>query len=66
MEKYIGEITEEIYNNAQTNRGYILDSDMDKIFSACELYGYGVYSPVAVKGDDGKYYVSYYLGSTCD
>ena len=65
MIRMIREITEEIYNNAMNNNGYITSADEIKVFTDTELYGYGIYSP-EVTTQYGKYYVTYYRGKSCD
>lgn len=65
MRTYKREITKEIYDNAMNNRGYITASDESKVFTISELCGYGVYG-TKVFTDNGKYYVRYDMGSTCD
>lgn len=59
------EISKEMYDRAKQNRDYLTQDDRVKVFNISERCGYGVYSPLVVE-KDGKYYVSYYLGSTCD
>ena len=59
------EISKEIYDRAKANRNYIVSEDMNKVFSISQLCGYGVYSPLVYE-KDGKYYVSYCMGSSCD
>jgi hypothetical protein len=65
MTKYKREITKEQYDRAMENRGYITSQDEADIFSMAELCGYGVYSAMADMVD-GKYYVKFYLGGSCD
>ena len=65
MNQYTKEITKEIYDRAKANNDYITKDDMDKVFSISQLCGYGVYTPTVFE-KDGKYYVSFYLGSSCD
>lgn len=65
MNRYEKEITKEIYDRAKEKGGYIASEDMSKVFSIDQLCGYGVYSAMVFERD-GKYYVSYYLGSSCD
>ena len=65
MTRHEREITKEQYERAVANRGYITKEDELQIFSASELYGYGVYSPIAHMSE-GKYTVHFLLGSTCD
>lgn len=59
------EITKEVYDRAQDNRGYITGADKRALFSDAELFGYGLYSARAHE-IDGKYYMSYGLGDSCD
>lgn len=65
MTRHEREITKEVYNHAKTNRGYIMADDRSEVFTISELIGYGVYGDQVFERD-GKYYVSYLLGSTCD
>jgi hypothetical protein len=57
------EITAEQY--ARAKNGYLTKEDRETVFSPSELYGYGVYGGDVIRRD-GKYYVRYSLGSTCD
>lgn len=59
-------ITEEQFKRAMTNKGYIDDSDQEAIFTASELYGYGVYSPRVFRNSDGEPCVSFMRGESCD
>ena len=59
------EISKDIYEKALNNRNYICSEDMNKVFNMAEICGYGIYG-AQVYEEDGKYYVSYYRGSTCD
>ena len=59
------EITAEQYERAIHNHGYLLESDKNNVFSASELYGYGVYGG-SVFQKEGQHYVRFSLGSTCD
>jgi len=59
------EISKEIYDRADGYNGLIADEDKEKVFSVAELCGYGVYLPRAFERD-GKYYVSYERGDSCD
>ena len=61
----IREITKEQYERAMQQNGYITTADEKDIFTEAELCGWGVYSAKATM-QDGKYYVKYRLGSTCD
>lgn len=53
------EITEEQYRKATE------EHDATGIFSEAEVIGYGVYCTRYYK-HDGKYFVKYELGSSCD
>lgn len=57
------EISKEIYDRSE--RGYLKGPDYQKVFSQSELMGYGVYND-KVYEEDGKYYISFELGSSCD
>ena len=59
------EITKEIYDRAMENRGFITSEDESKIFSVSQLCGYGVYMAMAHE-ENGEYYCTYQMGSTCD
>ena len=59
------EITAEQYERATHNHGYLLESDRRDVFSDSELYGYGVYGGTVFE-EEGKHYVRFSLGSTCD
>ena len=65
MTHYTRTITEEIYNNAMANHGFITSADKDKVFNIAELCGYGVYSPKVAKTENG-YVVNFYMGDSCD
>ena len=64
-EVLLREITAEQYERAKTRSGYLTEEDREAVFDAAELYGYGVYGGDVIERD-GKYYVRYSLGSTCD
>ena len=64
-------ITKEQYERAQLNGGFIAKEDMSDVFTDSDLYGYGVYSPVARKKHNEEtgtdtYVVSYTTGTSCD
>ena len=65
MTQHEKKITKAIYDRAKANHGYITKKDEDAVFTQSELRGYGVYGD-QVHERNGEYYVSYYLGSTCD
>ena len=58
-------ITEEVYNRAVKNNGYITDDDKETVFTESERLGYGVYSTYVFKLA-GEFYVGYALGDSCD
>ena len=58
-------ITKEQYDRARESHGYLAEIDKEQVFSASELYGYGVYSPIVFERD-GEYFVSYQIGDSCD
>ena len=61
------EITKEVYDRAMDHNGVISDKDdINAVFSISELCGYGVYNDRVSQGEDGKYYVNFYRGETCD
>jgi hypothetical protein len=62
-EVLLREITPEQY--ARAKNGYLTEEDRETVFFPSELYGYGVYGGDVIERD-GKYYVRYSLGSTCD
>lgn len=65
MKRYTREITKEQYDRAMKNNKYITEEDKKTIFTESEIWGYGVYSP-KVAEKDGKYYVNYESGDSCD
>lgn len=64
-EVLLREITAEQYERAKAKSGYLTAEDREVVFYPSELYGYGVYGGDVIERD-GKYYVRYSLGSTCD
>ncbi len=65
MKSYTREISKEQYERARSNNRYVTKEDAQVIFSDSERLGYGVYSPI-VHEDDGKYFVWFQLGDSCD
>ena len=59
------EISKDIYDRAVENRGFIISQDAKNVFTVSELIGYGVYGDQVFE-EDGKFYVGYMLGSSCD
>lgn len=62
------EITEEQYNEimeASDNRGFVPSHLETKYFSPAVLWGYGLYGDKVFK-KDGKYYLWYKTGDSCD
>ena len=58
-------ITKEQYERGTKNYGYLTKDDADLVFTDAERLGYGVYGArVETDGDD--YYVSFWLGDSCD
>lgn len=53
------EITKEEYDRAQEKNAYELISDTI-------LMGYGAYGARVYVGEDGKYYLRYDMGGSCD
>ena len=43
----------------------IHEKDWSDIFDVSEVYGYGVYGE-RVREENGKYYVEFYRGESCD
>ena len=68
FEKYLRRpITKEQYDLAIGEyHGYLAPQDMEDIFSYGEIHGYGVYGTTVHKDDYDGYYVSFWLGNTCD
>lgn len=64
-EVLLREITAEQYERAKAKSGYLTEEDRETVFYPSELYGYGVYGGDVIERD-GKYYVRFSLGSTCD
>lgn len=59
------EISKEIFDKAKTYGNSICREDRAKVFSKAELYGYGVYG-TSVYEKEGKYYVRFERGCSCD
>ena len=59
------EVSKEVYDRAQLNRGYMAKEDKEALFSESIRYGYGLYGCV-VREKDGKYICSYEIGDSCD
>lgn len=59
------DITAEQYRRAIKNHGLIAEQDEDKIFTKYELIGRGVYY-ATVYEKNGRYFVRYSLGDSCD
>ena len=58
-------ISKSQYERAIQNGGYLTHFDMMTVFTDSERLGYGVYGG-RVHEEDGAYFVSYRLGSSCD
>ena len=65
MTKYRRKITEEQYERAMLNKGFLTEDDKNSVFSPSEMFGYGVYMPRVIE-DHGEYYVTFTLGNSCD
>ena len=68
MTRYRKEITKEFYErcNPQPHKiNRVPDELKPEIFSEAQLWGYGIYS-TSVYERDGKYFVEYEQGDTCD
>lgn len=59
------EISKEVYERAIANKRYITSEDYPNVFNISERCGYGVYGELVSKDGD-KYYVDFWLGSSCD
>lgn len=59
------EITREQYDRGISNSGYLTKEDREVVFTDAERLGYGIYGG-SVHEVDGKYYVWYSRGSSCD
>lgn len=59
------EILAEQYARAQAHNSYLTEADRNIVFTDSERLGYGVYGGDVLERD-GKYYVRFSLGSTCD
>ena len=62
---YEREISKDIYERAMKHNGYVAKEDKDSVWDMAELHGYGVYDS-RVSQRDGKYYVTFTMGSSCD
>ena len=58
-------ITKEQYERGMKNHGYLTKDDEDLVFTDAERLGYGVYG-ASVEVDGDNYYVSFWLGDSCD
>lgn len=65
MQRCIRKITKEVFDRAENNHGHILDSDRSDVFTASELYGYGVYQN-QVFTKENEYFVAYEISDSCD
>jgi len=59
------EITKEIFDEAIANGGTIPANRYLEVFGASLVMGYGIYG-TSVREADGKYFVDYRRGDTCD
>ena len=65
MTTYKREISKEIYDRAMERKGHITKEDEEKVFTTSEIWGYGVYR-TRVCEEDGKYYVYFEMGNSCE
>lgn len=65
MQKKRKEIPRDVYERSLKHRCHIAESDTSRVFTADEIYGYGVYSTHTYE-EDGKCYVEYSVGDSCD
>ena len=65
MTRYQRKITKEQYERAMLNKGLLTEDDENDVFSISEICGYGVYMPTVIQ-NNGEYYVTFTLGSSCD
>lgn len=59
------EITKEIFDEAIANGGTIPEDRKLEVFGASLVMGYGIYR-TSVHETDGKYFVDFRRGATCD
>ena len=59
------EISKDIYDRAMQCGSYIFGEDRNRIFTDSQLYGFGIYSAIAVE-ENGKYYCIYQIGDSCE
>lgn len=59
------EISKEVYDKAMENNGHIPGNMEMEVFGPAICCGYGLYG-TRVREEDGKYYVDYKRGSSCD
>lgn len=59
------EISKEVYDKAMENNGHIPSNMEVEVFGMAICAGYGLYG-TRVRETDGKYYVDYTRGSSCD
>lgn len=64
MRQFEREISKEIFDRGVEN-GTITGDDFKKVFRPQEYQGYGIYSQHLFE-KDGKYFVKFELGDTCD
>lgn len=65
MTTHTKEIPKEVYDRAMEHGGHLTGADEAKTFSQAILCGYGLYG-TQVYEEDGKYYVKYQCGDSCD
>lgn len=65
MRHGIREISKDVFDRAVSNHGYITREDELTVFSDSERLGYGLYG-THVFQENGRFYVRFTLGTTCD
>lgn len=69
MEQLTKEISKEMYDRCKEitgGRTYVPDELEVEMFGIAVVRGYGLYHTYIYQGDDGKYYVNFTIGSSCD
>ena len=59
------QINREQYDRAVENNGHIAQCDTESVFTASEMYGYGIYSDT-VYSKNGRFFVMFNRGESCD
>jgi len=59
------EITKDLYDRSMENNGHLKTEWYSECFTTAERLGYGVYGTLVFE-EDGKYYVQFSMGESCD